>query len=191
MKNINSTSIRLIENNKMNRTIKNKKLDLIGTISKTKLRKTRKQTQPKKSIIKEENKAQLDNNIHINKKELTEKINLNVPENKNYKNINTNQKPVLIPKRNSLIDNIKCDYILRFIFDILTEKKNLKIVRRNKSLQEKLNITINDYKKYKNRIEMILIPIPAEELKNEKNIFINYNEKEKEKEKKIFISYIF
>ena len=182
MKNINSTSFPLIENNKMNRTIKNKKFNLIGTIDKTKIRKIRKQTKPKALIIKEENKAQLDNNIPIIKKELTDKIKLNIQENIKNKNNKINLKPV--SKHKSLIDNIRCDYILRFIFDILTEKRNLKIVRRNKLLQEKLNININDYKKYKNRIEMILIPIPSEELKNEKNIFINYTEKEKEKEKK-------
>jgi len=181
MKSINSTSIQRKKNDKMNRTIKIKKFNLIGTIDKTKLRKTRKQTKPKTLIIKEENKAQLDNNIPIIKKELIEIMNLNTQENIKNKN-NINPKPV--SKHKSLIDNIRCDYILRFIFDILTEKRNLKIVRRNKSLQEKLNININDYKKYKNRIEMILIPLPVEELKNEKNIFINYTEKEKEKEKK-------
>ena len=182
MKNINSTSIRLIESNKMNRTIKARKSDLIRSIDNNKLRKTRRQTKPKKSIIKEEIKVQENKDIPINKKELTENIKSNLDENINKIKSKDIQKPILnikYNKHNYLINNIRCDYILRFIFDILTEKRNLNLIRRNKSLQEKLNFNINDYKKYKNRIEMILFPIPAEELKIEKNIFINLNEKEK------------
>ena len=48
MKNINSTSIRIIENNKMNRTLRNKKIDLIRSVDKTKIRKTKRQTKQKK-----------------------------------------------------------------------------------------------------------------------------------------------
>ena len=179
MKNINSTSIRIIENNKMNRTLRNKKIDLIGSVDKTKIRKTKRQTKQKKSIIKEINNVQLDNKIPILKKELTENINLKTEESIN--NINTPNKelPSLNSNKNNLFTNIKCDYILRFIFDNLSEKRNLKIVRKNKSLQERLEINIKDYKKYKNRIEMNLIPIPIQELKDEKNIFINYDKNEK------------
>ena len=180
MKNINSTSIRLIENNKMNRSLRNKKMNLIGSLVKNKIRKTKRQAKPKKSIIKEINNVQLNNNaMPILKNDLTEDTNLKTEENIN--NINTQNKeiPSLNSKKNNLFSNIKCDYILRFIFDNLSEKRSLKIVQRNKSLQERLEININDFKKYKNRIEMILITIPFQDLKDEKNIFINYDKNEK------------
>ena len=154
MKNINSTSIRIIENNKMNRTLRNKKIDLIRSVDKTKIRKTKRQTKQKKSIIKEINNVQLDNKIPILKKELTENINLKTEESINNINIPNKELPSLNSNKNNLFTNIKCDYILRFIFDNLSEKRNLKIVRKNKSLQERLEINIKDYKKYKNRIEM-------------------------------------
>ena len=86
----------------------------------------------------------------------------------------------LTSKSNKIFNNIRSDYILKNIFEFLNEKRNLEIVRHNKELLERLDITIKDYKKYKNRIEIRIIPI--KELKEEKNIFINFNE---------IISYIF
>ena len=56
--------------------------------------------------------------------------------------------------------------------EFLEEKKYLEITRYCKKIQKSLNITKKDYKGYKN-IEIELIPIPKEELKNGKNIFIS------------------
>ena len=75
---------------------------------------------------------------------------------------------------NKIFNNVKSNSILKYIFEFLNEKRNLEIVRHNKELLERLDITIKDYKKYKNRIEIEIIPI--KELKEEKNIFINFNE---------------
>ena len=53
--------------------------------------------------------------------------------------------------------------------------KSLKIFKYNKQLQKRLDININDYKKYSELIEIELIP-----LQNESGKFININENEKE-----------
>ena len=45
-------------------------------------------------------------------------------------------------------DNIKSDYFLRKLFDILKENKSLNIFKYNKKLQKRLNISIDNYKKY-------------------------------------------
>ena len=71
--------------------------------------------------------------------------------------------------------NIKSNYILKKIFDYLTENNILKIVKYNKNIQKKLGKDINDYIKYC-QIIIELTPIKA----NDKNIFIKYKEKEKQ-----------
>ena len=70
------------------------------------------------------------------------------------------------------IENIKSKYILKIIFDNLKEIKSLKIIQYNKNIQNRLNISINDYKKYGD-IEIELIPS-----KNEFGKFINIPDKE-------------
>ena len=46
------------------------------------------------------------------------------------------------------LNNLKSNYILKTIFDIVKENKSLEIVKYNKKLQKKLNLSINDYKEY-------------------------------------------
>ena len=43
-------------------------------------------------------------------------------------------------------DNLKSDYFLRKLFDILKENKSLSIIKYNKKLQKRLNIRIDNYK---------------------------------------------
>ena len=43
-------------------------------------------------------------------------------------------------------DNLKSDYFLRKLFDILKENKSLSIIKYNKKLQKRLNISIDNYK---------------------------------------------
>ena len=45
-------------------------------------------------------------------------------------------------------ENIKSKYILIKIFDNLPKKKMLKIIKKNKVIQNKLEISLNDYVKY-------------------------------------------
>ena len=72
--------------------------------------------------------------------------------------------------------NIKSKYIILKIFEYLRKKKFLEIIKLNKKIQDKLNININDYKKYSeifSHIELEIIPI---EKKYDK--FINNESKE-------------
>ena len=53
-----------------------------------------------------------------------------------------------IAKNNTLFGNIKSYYILQEIFEKIKEKKMLKIIKYNKSIQKRLNKDINNYKFY-------------------------------------------
>ena len=61
-------------------------------------------------------------------------------------------------KQNPITENIKSRYILSKIYDIITKKKKLEIVRCNKRIQNQLNLSIKDYKKYYEEIEIEIIP---------------------------------
>ena len=80
---------------------------------------------------------------------------------KNIKNTNTYKK-------------IKSNYILKEIFDNLSEKKLLKIIKVNKNIQKCLNKGLKYYKNFYERIE-----IELELLKKATypNTFINYQKK--------------
>ena len=51
-------------------------------------------------------------------------------------------------KPNPIIENIKSRYILSKIYNNMTTKKKLEIVKYNKRIQNRLNLSIKDYKKY-------------------------------------------
>ena len=80
---------------------------------------------------------------------------------KNIKNTNTYKK-------------IKSNYILKEIFDNLSEKKLLKIIKVNKNIQKCLNKGLNDFKMFYEKIE-----IELELLKKPTypNCFIHYQKK--------------
>ena len=69
-------------------------------------------------------------------------------------------------------ENIKSKYIVQKIFENLTEKKTLKLIRQNKILHNNLEISIDNYKKF----SQIEIEITPEENKYGKFININKNE---------------
>ena len=72
-----------------------------------------------------------------------------------------------------MINKIKSNFFLQSLFnDYLIEKTNLEIVRHNKEIQKRLNLSINNYKDYF-KIIIELIPLSNEKLKKEKNIFIH------------------
>jgi len=59
--------------------------------------------------------------------------------------------------QNAILDKIKSEYILKNIFENLSLRKTLEIIRYNKNLQNKLNKDIKSYKEYlKIEIELIL-----------------------------------
>ena len=80
-----------------------------------------------------------------------------------------NNKENEIAKSNPIIKNIKSRYILSKIYDNMTIKKKLEIVKHNKKIQNRINLSVNDYKEYC-EIEIEIIPN-----KDKYGKFININ----------------
>ena len=76
-------------------------------------------------------------------------------------------------KPNPITDNINSKYILSKIYDNMTKKKKLEIVKYNKRIQNRLNLDVKDYKEY-SEIEIEIIPI-----KDKYGKFINIKENDK------------
>ena len=76
---------------------------------------------------------------------------------------------------NKKLRNIKSDYFIQKLFDYLHKGKSLKVIKYNKSIQEIVNININDYKNYYEQIEIEIKPI-----ENKKGKYINIDEDEEE-----------
>ena len=76
-------------------------------------------------------------------------------------------------KPNPIIENIKSRYILSKIYNNMTIKKKLEIVKYNKRIQNRLNLDVKDYKEYC-EIEIEIIPA-----KDKYGKFININENDK------------
>ena len=51
-------------------------------------------------------------------------------------------------KSNPILEKIKSKYILSKIYDNMTIKKKLKIVKYNKRIQNRINLSVKDYKEY-------------------------------------------
>ena len=73
-----------------------------------------------------------------------------------------------------IFENLKSKYILQKIFGNLKENKFLKIIKHSKEFQIRLDVNINNYKKY-TEIEIEIIPKI-----NESGVFINIPNKEDE-----------
>ena len=76
-------------------------------------------------------------------------------------------------KANPIIDNIKSRYILSKIYNNIPKIKKLVIVKYNKRIQNRLNLSNKDYKEYC-EIEIEIIP-----KKGKNGEFININENDK------------
>ena len=77
-------------------------------------------------------------------------------------------------KPNPIIDNIKSRYILSKIYNNMTIKKKLEIVKYNKRIQNRINLSVKNYKEYSETftpIEIEIIPT-----KDKYGKFININE---------------
>ena len=83
-----------------------------------------------------------------------------------------------IKKCQDKFKNIKSKYILQKIFNNLLEKKSLDIIKYNKNIKDRINISIKDYKEYSEIYSSIEIEIKP--VKNKYGKFININ-KENEK----------
>ena len=76
---------------------------------------------------------------------------------------------------NNKFEKIKSKYILQKIFDNLNQAKSLKIIKYNKNIQNRFNLSINYYKEYSQ------IEIEIKLIGNKYCKFININNKEDEK----------
>ena len=80
-------------------------------------------------------------------------------------------------KPNPIIDNIKSRYILSKIYENMTKKKKLEIVKYNKKVQKRLDLGAKDYKEYSETftpIEIEIIPT-----KDKYGKFIDIDKKDK------------
>ena len=51
-------------------------------------------------------------------------------------------------KHKAYFEKLKSNYFLQKLFNIIQKNKSLEIIKCNKKLQKRLNLTINDYKEY-------------------------------------------
>ena len=89
-----------------------------------------------------------------------------------------NNKEIESAKPYPIIEIIKSRYILSKIYDKMTKKKKLEIVQYNKKIQNRINLSVKDYKEYSETftpIEIEIIPTNY----NLYRIFININENDK------------
>ena len=80
-------------------------------------------------------------------------------------------------KPNPITENIKSDYFLQKLYDNMTKKKKLEIVKYNKRIQNRINLSVKNYKEYSETftpIEIEIIPT-----KDKYGRFININENDK------------
>ena len=72
-----------------------------------------------------------------------------------------------------LFKNLKSNYILRKLFNNLLKKKSLDLIKYNKIIKDRINISIKDYKEYSEIYSSIEIELkPAN---NKYGKFININ----------------
>ena len=80
-------------------------------------------------------------------------------------------------KPNPITDNINSKYILSKIYDNMTKKKKLEIVKYNKKVQNRLDLGVKDYKEYSETYSSIEIEIMPAKGKYGRFIYINENDK--------------
>ena len=76
-------------------------------------------------------------------------------------------------KPNPILDNLKGDYFLQKLYDNMTKKKKLESVKYNKRIQNRINLSVKNYKEYSETftpIEIEVIPT-----KDKYGRFININ----------------
>ena len=80
-------------------------------------------------------------------------------------------------KPNPPFESLKSDYFLQKLYDNMTKKKKLEIVKYNKRIQNRINLSVKNYKEYSETftpIEIEIIPT-----KDKYGRFININENDK------------
>ena len=80
-------------------------------------------------------------------------------------------------KPNPITEKIKSDYFLQKLYDNMTKKKKLEIVKYNKRIQNRINLSIKNYKEYSETFTPIEIEIRPTKGKYGKYININEDDK--------------
>ena len=78
-------------------------------------------------------------------------------------------------KSKDIFKNLKSDYFLQILFNHLTKKKTLEIIKYNKNIKNRININIKDYKEYLELYSSIEIEIKP--VKDKYGKFINIDKK--------------
>ena len=103
----------------------------------------------------------------------------------NSKIINAQNTDLKIGQSNSILQNIKSNYFLERIYNNILKKKSLEIVKYNKKIQNRINLSIKDYKEYSEKFSSIEIEIIP--CNNQYGSFIN----PKHSDKKLFYHIFF
>ena len=74
-------------------------------------------------------------------------------------------------------NNLKSDYFLQKVFNNLLKRKSLDIIKYNKNIKNRINISIKDYKEYTEIYSPIEIEIKL--IHNKSGKFINIKEEDK------------
>ena len=90
---------------------------------------------------------------------------------------NEQKTDIKTEQSNSILQNIKSNYFLERIYDNILKKKSLDIVKYNKRLQNRINLSIKDYKEYSEKFSSIEIEIIP--CNNKYGQFINIKKNEK------------
>ena len=80
-------------------------------------------------------------------------------------------------KSKDIFKNLKSDYFLQKLFNNLLKKKILDVVKYNKNIKDRINISIKDYKEYSEIYSTIEIELKPANKKYGK--FININKENK------------
>ena len=78
-----------------------------------------------------------------------------------------------------IFKNLKNDYFLQKLFHNLLKKKSLNIIKYNKKIKGRINISIKDYKEYSEIYSYSSIEIELKPVNNKYGEFINIDEEEK------------
>ena len=103
-------------------------------------------------------------------------------------------------KPNPITEKIKSDYFLQKLYDNMTKKKKLDIVKYNKRIQNRINLSVKNYKEYSEtftQIEIEIIPTKDKYGKfinidgNDEYYHINFNDNEEDINNKYYIYFLF
>ena len=70
-----------------------------------------------------------------------------------------NSSSELNKESKNIFNNLKNDYFLQLLFNNLVKKKSLYIIKYNKNMKARINISIKDYKEYSETYSSIEIEI--------------------------------